>query len=164
MGQGGVERPHTLFTYDHKTTVKSMKNPQLSQGDDVISLADLRAKREELREAIMEIDEAIEAFENVLGSGFMATRQVSSSASQMSIFDKNDDYSNLSIYEATVKILCKKKQILSTNEVYDALLKGGKKIEGGNPRTVVATTLYKSVKKKKNCKIAVAGKGKWKSA
>ncbi|MBI1272566.1 MAG: hypothetical protein GC131_00570 [Alphaproteobacteria bacterium] len=149
-----------------------MKNEQSHVGDQVISLADLKAKRKELEDAIFEIDEAIDAFENILECGYFAGRNslilsaglAPKNANQTSnIVPTNiqNDYENLSIYEAAVKVLSKENQPLTTNELVDKIVAGGKKVEGKDTRVIVATTLYKSVRKKKNCKIALAGKGLW---
>jgi hypothetical protein len=129
----------------------------------------LKAKREELQDSIYELDEAIDALETLVTKGIIISSALSVPAAQTVITqnfirEQPEDYSNMSIYEGAVKILMKKNKVLTTDEIVESLVKAGKKIEGEKPRIVVATTLYKSVRKKKDCKIALAGKGLWKIA
>ena len=116
-----------------------MKNIQSPVGERGFSLLDLKAKEVELEDALKQVKDAIQ------------------------VLYKQGEFADLSVYEGAVSLLMQKKQSLTTDEIVDGLINGGKKI-GDNARVIVATTLYKSVKKKKNCKIAVAGTGKWKLA
>lgn len=121
------------------------------QNDLMSTLENLIQQRSDASATLEGLDKAIDALQGLTGSP-------KSSVRLGSVFS----YGNLSIYEASVKILSRK-QPLDTDQMVDALKAGGYKL-GKNGRMIVATTLYKAVKMKKDCKIARAGIGKWKLA
>ncbi len=140
-----------------------MKNIQSPVGERGFSLLDLKAKEVELEDALKQVKDAIQVFDKLEKSGIFPKYGIVAETPLFEPLYKQGEFADLSVYEGAVSLLMQKKQSLTTDEIVDGLINGGKKI-GDNARVIVATTLYKSVKKKKNCKIAVAGTGKWKLA
>lgn len=105
----------------------------------------IQAAIEELKQQRDEIDTAINALLKLEGKPVNAVSRSGQSLAK------------LSLYEATVRAL-EDKSPLTTDEVLEALKIGERKTS----RVILATTLYKSVRSKKDCRIALAGKGKWK--
>lgn len=105
----------------------------------------ISAAIEELKQQRAEIDNAIECLLKLDRRPVNAVSRLGGSLSK------------LSVYEAAVRVL-EDKSPLTTDELVEAIKNGGRK----SSRIIVSTTLYKSVKQKKNCRIALAGRGKWK--
>jgi len=137
-----------------------MKNIQPPMGAHTFSLPELKAKEAELEASLKEIRSFRQALERFEKSGVM-TGQITAPATLFDNQQRGNEYADISVYEGAVIILTKQNQVLTTDEIVEALTKGGKKL-GKNARLIVATTLYKAVKQKKNCKIELASKGKWK--
>lgn len=113
---------------------------------------------QQLLEKRDEIDRAIETIGSLESSGLL------SNVSFGHLTGSNKRYSDqagLSVYQGTVAILRKNKKPMTMREISDAIIASGKKIKSANPASIVSTTIYKSVKSKKNCELVKMKDGTW---
>jgi hypothetical protein len=151
MGKrAGAKAPVLIIVNIHIFVEKAMNNIQPYLGDCTLMLEQMKTHRNEL-------DDAIKALEKLVRRN-RTGGQTLPSPTNIHTNDKGNDYAKMGVYEAVVTILEKENQELSTNDLVQHLKNGGKDA----PRNIVATTLYKAVDQKKNCRIARAGKGMWK--
>lgn len=125
--------------------------------DYSVSLSDLISKRDQLRETLGKIEEAISSFKVFESLGVLKTKE------NPILVNSEIDIAHLGVYEAVAKVLHSWKKPTKTADLYQTLLSHGV-IKKGTPPANMAVTLYKAIKDKKDCKIRRVGKGEWDAA
>lgn len=111
----------------------------------------LMAKRDE-------IDRAIETIRGLESSGILSNLSFGHLNGSGKRFGSK---SGLSVYQGTVALLRSSKKPMTMREISDAIIASGKNINSKNPASIISTTIYKSVKSKKNCELVKFKNGTW---
>lgn len=135
-----------------------MKNTKSYFMEHSFSLRELRIKEEEAERLLLDIKTARKSLET------LAKRGTKTAMSRMLVFDEfpySNDFKHLGVYQATCIILDKSKKTMTTNEIIEALTKGGMQIKG-DARRKVAATLYTAATTRQDSKISKTSRGQWK--
>jgi hypothetical protein len=106
-----------------------------SEGIDhyAVVLADLRARR-------AQIDQAIQAIESIRGAG-LGSGTPSASDAQLQSQNEAGAYLGMSIAEATRKVLASRKRAMGTSDILAALTSGGLALTSADPINTVSAVL-----------------------